>query len=151
MENQNNVATTLPTRKITLNNGLETNTEFCVRRILGTIGEYSSVTLNKDAFLLIIQKGKVLPLMKYTTAGSADGKGARIFNFDGIQVITNYDEKKERILEGRDKPWLGGTNIYIKNSDIEKYKLHIPLTEENSAKVSINFGMFNIINAIPVK
>ena len=80
-----------------------------VNKILKVTGAWAHVTINSAAFNAI--KG-FSPAMAYTTSRNRDGKGVRVFDFNGTKVYTCFEPSK---AEGE----FGKAKILMLNTDAQ--------------------------------
>jgi hypothetical protein len=60
-----------------------------VSKVFKITGAYAHVSISNDAFNAI--KG-IKPVMAYTTARNRDGRGVRIFDFNGTKVFSCFEK-----------------------------------------------------------
>jgi hypothetical protein len=64
-----------------------------VRRIFETKDGYSTVSVDTETFNKV--RG-VTPEYPYTASGTTNGGGVRIFNINGVSLISRYDKEQRK-------------------------------------------------------
>lgn len=79
-----------------MNNSAKLNpvaTPIAVRNIFQVQGEYAQVSVDSETFKAI---NGLRPALEYTTTRNAAGQGIRVFNINGVQVMSRYDKENRK-------------------------------------------------------
>jgi hypothetical protein len=101
--------------------------KFSVRKIISTVGDYSRVTLDSETFRAV-QGFK--PELPYKAMGTADGKGVRVFDLDGVEIMSAYDGEARK------------TMFFMKNSDASKHLSTLSDERSTEEKLPISLSAF---------
>lgn len=109
-----------------------------VRRIIGdAINGLVRVNVDSPAFnamqqSIFARNNRETPLLKYQGMGSQDGKGVRVFNFNGIEVYSHYDKESRR-------------TIFLMKEEVAK-KLLLTVEEQraNEEKLPFSISAFDL-------
>lgn len=77
-----------------------------VRKIFEESNGFSKVSINNEVFKAI---AGFSPSVPYTTSRSADGKGVRKYNIEGVTVFTKFNQESKK------------TSIIMRTEDAQKY------------------------------
>ena len=104
------------------------NVALKVLKVFKVTGAYAHVSISNDAFSAI--KG-IKPLMAYSTARNRDGKGVRIFDFNGTKVFSCFEKST---VEGE----FGKAKILMLAADAEALKAQADA--ERAGEEVLDFG-----------
>lgn len=130
-----------------------------VRSIIESKNGFSRVVLASQNFNDIVQslnarwnkfkKGAIQPILKYTTTGTKDGAGVRVFNFNGVLVYDHPVDTGEVNAgnDGKEYPVYKQV-FFMKTEDAENCLTTLEEERANQVKVPFNVNDFNLGNTV---
>lgn len=103
---------------------METLHQLIVRKMIETVGNYTRVSIDADSFSKV--RG-VKPTLPYTTMGTVDGHGVRVFQFGDVQLMSVYHKEDQKTL------------FFMKTKDAQK--LLSSVEDERAAEAKLPFAV----------
>lgn len=125
----------LPKVKVALSNGNESMVPFCTRNIFEVRNGIAKVSLNSEAYQMVLPKvqgEKFEPLMTFTPVITKDKKAMRKFKFGEVEAFTWFDRSRNRTAKNG-RIFQGVTHVYMKESDAVKNHIPVETREQEAA------------------
>ena len=106
--------------------------QLIVRKMIETVGNYTRVTIDNETFAKV--RG-VRPSLPYTTAGTADGRGVRRFDFGGKELLSVSPAEK------------GKTLFFMKTKDAQALLSSLEDERASEEKVQLAISAFSSVAA----